>query len=82
MRLNVELNDPEVELMDDICRYTGVTKKKVVINALNLLSWAMTERARGNAVVAMPRANIPYSSISTFWSDLLGPDESDLPSKP
>ena len=45
MRLNVELNDLEAELIDDICSYTDVTKKKVVINALNLLSWAMTERA-------------------------------------
>ena len=82
MRLNVELGDTDQALLETLVEETGATKKKIVVSALMFLAWAISEAGRGNAVVAMPRANIPYSSSSTFWSELIRPSESKPTAKP
>ena len=82
MRLNVELNETQTQLLDEMLNETGVTKKKLVVSSLMFLGWALSERAKGNAVVAMPPTSVPYSNTSTFWSELIRPNRTDTPAKP
>lgn len=82
MRLNVELNDTQTALLDAMLEETGTTKKKLVVGALMFLAWGLSEREKGNAIVAMPPTNIPYSNTSTFWSDLITYKPTTNPAKP
>jgi hypothetical protein len=82
MRLNVELGETDRALLDVLVEETGATKKKIVVSALMFLAWAISEGKRGNNVVAMPQANIPYSHTSTFWSELIRPTSTESRPKP
>ena len=73
MRLNVELDDDAVGVLDRIQAQTGMTKRQIVIGSLIFTEWALEQADRNQVIVAIHPDSIPYSNMNQFRSDLVRP---------
>jgi len=73
MRLNVELDDDALAVLDRLQEQTGMTKRQIVIGALIFSDWALEQTGRDQVIVSMHPDHIPYSNMNQFRSDLIRP---------
>lgn len=73
MRLNVELDDDAVGVLDRIQAQTGMTKRQIVVGSLVFVEWALEQAERNQVVVSIHPSSIPYSNMNQFRSDLVRP---------
>ena len=70
MRVNIEVNQAVVDLVDSLKKRTDSSAKGVIIGALQLLKWSLDQQARGRVISAIDPSVSPERSAE-YMSDIL-----------
>ena len=64
MRVQLDLDRPGVELLEELKEKTGgKTYKEVFNNAITLLDWAVRQRQEGRVVASLDETNMNYKEL-------------------
>lgn len=64
MRIQLDLDEPGVERLNELREKTGIrTYKELFNNAITLLDWAVRQRQEGRIVASLDETNMNYKEL-------------------